>query len=57
MPLMNLSAYWPVLSWLSEVRTEKKNCWDNAVAEMFFKNLKVECVYQKNTESLKKNQF
>jgi transposase InsO family protein len=26
--------------------SRKGNCWDNAVAESFFKNLKVECVYQ-----------
>jgi len=24
----------------------KGNCWDNAVAESFFKTLKAECVYQ-----------
>ncbi|WP_414647102.1 IS3 family transposase, partial [Chitinophaga sp.] len=24
----------------------KGNCWDNAVAESFFKSLKTECVYQ-----------
>jgi len=24
----------------------KGNCWDNAVAESFFKTLKTECVYQ-----------
>jgi transposase InsO family protein len=26
--------------------SRKGNCWDNAVAESFFKSLKVECVYQ-----------
>ena len=26
--------------------SRKGNCWDNAVAESFFKTLKVECVYQ-----------
>ena len=26
--------------------SRKGDCWDNAVAESFFKNLKVECVYQ-----------
>ena len=26
--------------------SRKANCWDNAVAESFFKTLKVECVYQ-----------
>lgn len=25
--------------------SRKANCWDNAVAESFFKTLKVECVY------------
>ena len=25
--------------------SRKGNCWDNAVAESFFKTLKVECVY------------
>jgi transposase InsO family protein len=24
----------------------KGNCWDNSVAESFFKTLKAECVYQ-----------
>lgn len=27
--------------------SRKGNCWDNAVAESFFKTLKVECVYQR----------
>lgn len=26
--------------------SRKGNCWDNAVAESFFKTLKTECVYQ-----------
>ena len=26
--------------------SRKGNCWDNAVAESFFKSLKAECVYQ-----------
>ena len=29
----------------------KGNCWDNAVAESFFKNLKSELVYQQNFQS------
>jgi len=29
----------------------KGNCWDNAVAESFFKTLKAECVYQNNFEN------
>jgi len=28
--------------------SRKGNCWDNAVAESFFKTLKAECVYQNN---------
>lgn len=28
--------------------SRKGNCWDNAVAESFFKTLKVECVYRNN---------
>jgi len=28
--------------------SRKGDCWDNAVAESFFKTLKVECVYQNN---------
>lgn len=26
--------------------SRKGNCWDNSVAESFFKTLKTECVYQ-----------
>jgi transposase InsO family protein len=26
--------------------SRKGNCWDNAVAESFFKTLKAECIYQ-----------
>ncbi len=28
--------------------SRKGNCWDNAVAESFFKSLKKECVYRNN---------
>ena len=28
--------------------SRKGNCWDNAVAESFFKTIKVECIYSKN---------
>lgn len=28
--------------------SRKGNCWDNAVAESFFKTLKVELIYQKS---------
>lgn len=31
--------------------SRKGNCWDNAVAESFFKTLKVECVYHNRYES------
>lgn len=30
----------------SQSMSRKGNCWDNAVAESFFKTLKVECIYQ-----------
>ena len=32
---------------ISQSMSRKGNCWDNAVAESFFKSLKVECVYRK----------
>lgn len=32
---------------VSQSMSRKGNCWDNAVAESFFKSLKVECVYRK----------
>lgn len=32
--------------WVTQSMSRKGNCWDNAVAESFFKSLKVECVYQ-----------
>ncbi len=31
--------------------SRKGNCWDNAVAESFFKTLKAECVYQNKLET------
>jgi transposase InsO family protein len=31
--------------------SRKGNCWDNAVAESFFKTLKVECIYNHNINS------
>jgi transposase InsO family protein len=34
--------------------SRKANCWDNAVAESFFKTLKVECVYDYKFENQKK---
>jgi transposase InsO family protein len=33
--------------------SRKGNCWDNAVAESFFKTLKVECVYLQKFRSMK----
>ena len=33
--------------------SRKGDCWDNAVAESFFKTLKVECVYQNNYKTRK----
>lgn len=30
--------------------SRKGNCWDNAVAESFFKSIKVECIYRKEYE-------
>lgn len=32
--------------YVTQSMSRKGNCWDNAVAESFFKTLKVECVYQ-----------
>lgn len=31
---------------ITQSMSEKGNCWDNAVAESFFKSLKKECVYR-----------
>lgn len=31
--------------------SRKGNCWDNAVAESFFKSIKVECIYQNRYET------
>lgn len=33
--------------------SRKGNCWDNAVAESFFKSLKVECLYQQQFQTRK----
>jgi len=33
--------------------SRKGNCWDNAVAESFFKSLKAECVYQHKYQTLR----
>jgi transposase InsO family protein len=34
--------------------SRKANCWDNAVAESFFKTLKVELVYPNQFDSIEK---
>ncbi len=36
---------------ISQSMSRKANCWDNAVAESFFKTLKVECVYDYKLEN------
>lgn len=36
---------------LRQSMSRKGNCWDNAVAESFFKTLKVECLYRRKIES------
>ena len=33
--------------------SRKGNCWDNAVAESFFKSIKVECIYQSQIKSIR----
>lgn len=33
--------------------SRKANCWDNAVAESFFKTLKAECIYHQNYRTIK----
>lgn len=33
---------------ITQSMSRKGNCWDNAVAESFFKSLKTECVYRNN---------
>lgn len=38
---------------VTQSMSRKGNCWDNAVAESFFKTLKVECVYQTKFETKK----
>ena len=37
--------------WITRSMSRKGNCWDNAVAESFFKTLKVELVYQNKYET------
>ena len=33
---------------ITQSMSRKGNCWDNAVAESFFKSLKKECIYRNN---------
>jgi len=40
---------WPVIQRMSR----KGNCWDNAVAESFFKSLKTELIYHANYSTIK----
>jgi transposase InsO family protein len=40
-------------SQVKQSMSRRGNCWDNAVAESFFKSLKVECIYQKKYASRK----
>jgi len=37
---------------ITQSMSRKANCWDNAVAESFFKTLKVELVYQHNFKTI-----
>ena len=39
--------------WITQSMSRKANCWDNAVAESFFKTLKTECVYNHKFENQK----
>lgn len=38
---------------ITQSMSRKGNCWDNAVAESFFKSLKKECVYRNNYQTRK----
>jgi len=37
---------------ITQSMSRKANCWDNAVAESFFKTLKVELIYQNNFQTI-----
>lgn len=39
---LSFTKYWAILTSMSR----KGNCWDNAVAESFFKTIKTELIYQ-----------
>jgi putative transposase len=36
---------------ITQSTSRKGNCWDNAVAESFFKSLKTECLYQNDLKT------
>lgn len=48
-----LSGYKSVVRSMSR----KGNCWDNAVAESFFKTLKIECIYHKKYLTVQQRLF
>jgi len=37
---------------ITQSMSRKANCWDNAVAESFFKTIKVELIYQRKFKSI-----
>lgn len=37
---------------ITQSMSRKGNCWDNAVAESFFKTIKVECIYRKEYKTI-----
>jgi putative transposase len=48
-----LNKYKPIIRSMSR----NENCWDNAVAESFFKTLKVELIYQNRYQTNKKQNY
>ena len=38
---------------ITQSMSRKANCWDNAVAESFFKTIKTECVYHQQYNTIK----
>lgn len=48
MPAKSLEKNYP---FIKQSMSRKGNCWDNAVAESFFKTLKIECVYSNRFEN------
>ena len=45
MPVMKFRQELGAYPFIRQRMSRKANCWDNAVAESFFKTLKVECVF------------